>query len=170
MHAELKKQLPPEAGANNFLTRLLSDVHTGVLGFKELGIGKQAIRQTTVVGTRDSMAASMFRFGKYYGWVPVGGAGTKESEDADDASARACIEEIVRDVPGERYADHNSPEWQLFYKLNKLDCQLYEVARSTWRAQTQTIVPLVLQRERAGQGDAVEGEEKADEEGEEEER
>lgn len=130
-------------------------------GFKELGIAKQVIRQTTIVGTRDLMAESMFRFGKYYGWVPVGGKGTKESTERDDALARSCIEDIVKDVPGERYADHNSPEWRLFYKLNKLDCQLYEIARSTWRAQIQTIIPLALQKERAGESDEALAEKKA---------
>jgi len=158
VHPELKKKLPPEAGANNFLTRLLSDVHTGPLGFKELGIGKQVIRQTTIVGTRDLMAESLFRFGKYFGWVPVGGEGTKESGEKDDALATSCIDEVIRDVPGERYADHNSPEWQVFYKANKLDCQLYEIARSTWRAQIQTIVPLTMQKIRAGEGDDEEKE------------
>lgn len=153
VHPELKKKLPPEAGANNFLTRLLSDVHKGPLGFKELGIGKQVIRQTTIAGTRDLMSESFFRFAKYYGWVPIGGVGTKESEESDDAITKACINDVVKDVPGERYADHNSPEWQVFYKANRLDCQLYEIARSTWRAQIQTIIPLTLQRHRVGEGD-----------------
>mmetsp|Transcript_21472 Transcript_21472/g.36872 ORF Transcript_21472/g.36872 Transcript_21472/m.36872 type:complete len:431 (-) Transcript_21472:1078-2370(-) len=166
VHPNLKKKLPPEAGANNFMTRLLSGVHTGELGYKELGIGKQVIRQTTIAGTRDLMAESMFRFGKYYGWVPVGGEGTKESEESDDQIAQTCINEVVKDVPGERYADHNSPEWKVFYKANKLDCQLYEIARSTWRAQIQTIISLPLQKQRAGEGD---DDEKEDEEEEEEE-
>jgi hypothetical protein len=30
---------------------------------------------------------------------------------------------------------------------------LYEIARSTWRAQIQTIIPLTLQKRRAGEGD-----------------
>ena len=68
------------------------------------------------------------------------------------------IENVIKDVPGERYADHNSPEWQVFYKANQLDCQLYEIARSTWRAQIQTIIPLVLQKNRAGEGDDQEDE------------
>ena len=109
------------------------------------------------------MAESLFRFGKYYGWVPTGGSGTKESEESDDSIARSCIDNVIKDVPGERYADHNSPEWQVFYKANQLDCQLYEIGRSTWRAQIQTIIPLTLQKLRAGEGD---DEEKADEEGE----
>lgn len=159
VHQNLKEKLPPEAGANNFLTRLLSDVHTGELSFKELGIAKQVIRQVTVAGTRDLMSESLFRIGKYFGWVPVGGKGTKESQEADDVMAKACIEGIIATVPEERYADHNSPEWQVFYQRNTMDCQLYELARSTWRAQIQTIIPLTLQKRRAGQGDDIDEEE-----------
>jgi hypothetical protein len=165
VHPSLKSSLPPEAGANNFMTRLLSDVRSGPLSFKELGTAKQVIRQTTVAGTRDLMAESLFRFGKYYGWVPAGGSGTKESIESDDAVARACVEEAVRDAPGERYADHDSPEWRAFYEANKLDCELYEIARSTWRAQIQTIIPLTLQKRRAGEGDDDEKEDDEEEEG-----
>lgn len=165
VHPNLKKKLPPEA-VNNFMTRLLSDIHTGELGFKELGIGKQVIRQTTVAGTRDLMSESIFRIAKYLGWVPVGGEGTKLSEEKDDAIAHSCIDEILKSYPGERYADHNSAEWRAFYKANKMDCQLYELARSTWRAQIQTIIPLTLQKKRAGEGDDDEKKDE-DEEGEE---
>eukprot|EP00574_Skeletonema_japonicum_P000639 CAMPEP_0201741486 /NCGR_PEP_ID=MMETSP0593-20130828/46838_1 /ASSEMBLY_ACC=CAM_ASM_000672 /TAXON_ID=267983 /ORGANISM="Skeletonema japonicum, Strain CCMP2506" /LENGTH=422 /DNA_ID=CAMNT_0048235823 /DNA_START=75 /DNA_END=1343 /DNA_ORIENTATION=- len=164
LHPNLKTKLPPDA-VNNFMSRLLSDVHTGELGFKELGIGKQVIRQSTLSGTRDLMSESILRFGQYFGWVPTGGEGTKLSEEADNAIAKSCIEDILQSYPGERYADHNSPEWQAFYKANKMDCQLYELARSTWRAQIQTIIPLSLQKKRAGEGD---DDEKNDEDGEEE--
>lgn len=182
------------------MTRLLSNVHTGPLGFKELGIGKQVIRQTTLAGTRDLMAESLFRFGKYFGWVPAGGHGTKESAEQDDELAVKCIDEMLEGVPGERYADHNSKvsqtswegeergavgakfatsatfvgalrpgltvrylscqEWAVFYKANKMDCQLYEIARSTWRAQIQTIIPLTLQKIRANEGDEQDEEER----------
>ena len=174
VHPNLKKKLPPEAGANNFMTRLLSNVHTGPLGFKELGIAKQVIRQTTLAGSRDLMGESLFRFGKYFGWVPAGGKGLNTTAAQDDELAVKCIEEMLEGVPGERYADHNSKvspatreggegsclsaaswtnlapsqEWAVFYEANKLDCQLYEIARSTWRAQIQTIIPLTLQKKR----------------------
>jgi hypothetical protein len=110
------------------------------------------------------MPESILRFAKYFGWVPTGGEGTKLSEENDNAIAKSCIDDILQSYPGERYADHNSPEWQAFYKANKMDCQLYELARSTWRAQTQTIIPLTLQKKRAGEGD---DDEKKDEDGEE---
>ena len=163
LHPNLKTKLPPDA-VNNFMTRLLSDVHRGELGFKELGIAKQVIRQCTLSGTRDLMSESILRFGQYFGWVPTGGEGTKLSEETDNAIAKSCIDDILQSYPGERYADHNSPEWQAFYKANKMDCQLYELARSTWRAQIQTIIPLSLQKKRAGESD---DDEKKDDEGEE---
>jgi hypothetical protein len=165
VHPGLRDALPPGAGADNFLTRLLSGAMSGPLGYKELGTAKQVIRQTTIAGTRDLMAESLFRFGKYYGWVPVHGSGTRESIESDDAIARACVEEAARDAPGERYADHDSPEWRAFYEANKLDCELYEIARSTWRAQIQTIIPLTLQKRRAGEGDDDEKEDEEEEGG-----
>ncbi|EJK77677.1 hypothetical protein THAOC_00476, partial [Thalassiosira oceanica] len=100
VHPNLKKKLPPEAGANNFMTRLLSNVHTGPLGFKELGIAKQVIRQTTLAGSRDLMAESLFRFGKYFGWVPAGGKGLNVTAVQDDELAVKCIEEMLEGVPG----------------------------------------------------------------------
>jgi hypothetical protein len=163
IHPELRPTLPLEALSNNFLTRLLSNVHTGALGYKELGMAKQIIRQTTIAGTRDLMSESLFRFGKYHGWVPVGGQGTKESIIDDDNIAQTCINDAIKDIPGELYADHDSPEWHTFYNANKLDCELYEIARSTWRAQIQTIIPLTLQKRRAGEGDDDEEDKEEDE-------
>jgi hypothetical protein len=149
----IMSSIPPGSDTDNFMVRLLSNVHSGTLGYKELGTAKQVIRQTTVSGTRDLLSESIFRVGKYYGWVPVGGMGTKESAQTDDDTVRACIDDMTRDMPGEKYIDHVGPGWESFYDSNNLDCELYEIARSTWRAQIQTIVPLTLQKRRAGEGD-----------------
>ncbi|KAL3810882.1 hypothetical protein ACHAXA_003404 [Cyclostephanos tholiformis] len=153
LHPSILESTPPGSDTDNLMVRLLSNVRVGALGFKELGTAKQVIRQTTISGTRDMMAESLFRFGKYYGWVPVGGTGTREGIESDDDIARACIGNMTKDLSGEKYVDHDGPEWEAFYEANKLDCELYEVARSTWRAQIQTIVPLTLQKRRAGEGD-----------------
>jgi hypothetical protein len=143
-----------EYDTNDFLTRLLADVPRGPLGFKELGTAKHVVRQATVVGTVDVMSESIVRIGKYFGWVPLRGLGTKEGIDTDEAIARTCIENVVKGVPGEKYVDRtNQTKWEEFYQSNRFDCELYEVARSTWRAQIQTIIPLVLQKVRAGEGD-----------------
>lgn len=97
IHPELLRSLPSSEAAaaamssdDNFLTRLLSNVsHAGTtLTYKELGTAKQIIRQITIVGTRDLMSESIFRFGKYHGWVPIDGRGTKESSVDDDDIAK----------------------------------------------------------------------------------
>ena len=175
IHPELLRSLPSSSEAaeatssdDNFLTRLLSNAssHAGgrtTLTYKELGTAKQIIRQITIVGTRDLMSESIFRIGKYHGWVPIDGRGTRESSIDDDVIAKSCIDDIVKDIPGELYADHDSKEWNAFYDANKLDCELYEIARSTWRAQIQTIIPLTLQKRRAGEIDDDDEEEKEDE-------
>lgn len=178
IHPELLRSLPSSEAAaaaaamssdDNFLTRLLSNVsHAGTtLTYKELGTAKQIIRQITIVGTRDLMSESIFRFGKYHGWVPIDGRGTRDSSVDDDDIAKFCIDDIVKDIPGELYADHDSMEWNAFYDANKLDCELYEIARSTWRAQIQTIIPLTLQKRRAGEIDDDEEEKEKEDEDEE---
>ena len=178
IHPELLRSLPPPSSEaamssdDNFLTRLLSNAsHAGgrtTLTYKELGTAKQIVRQITIVGTRDFMSESIFRFGKYHGWVPIDGRGTRESSIDDDVIAKSCIDDVVKDVPGELYADHDSLEWKTFYDANKLDCELYEIARSAWRAQIQTIIPLTLQKRRAGEIDDDEEEEEEREDEDEE--
>ncbi len=56
-----------------------------------------------ITGTKDLMTKSLFQFAKYYGWVPVGGSRTKKGIKTGNATARACIEDAVRDILGERY-------------------------------------------------------------------
>ncbi len=154
LHPALRAIQEEYYDTNDFLTRLLADVPTGPLGFKELGNAKHVVRQATVVGTGDVLSESIVRIGRYFGWVPLGGLGTKEGVDTDEAIARMCIENVVKGVPGEKYIDRTDlTKWEEFYQPNRFDCELYEVARSTWRAQIQTIIPLVLQKVRAGEGD-----------------
>eukprot|EP00552_Chaetoceros_brevis_P000561 CAMPEP_0197744454 /NCGR_PEP_ID=MMETSP1435-20131217/38805_1 /TAXON_ID=426625 /ORGANISM="Chaetoceros brevis, Strain CCMP164" /LENGTH=55 /DNA_ID=CAMNT_0043335831 /DNA_START=1 /DNA_END=165 /DNA_ORIENTATION=- len=44
--------------------------------------------------------------------------------------------------------NHQGGAWMKFYKDNLYDCQLYEITRSVWRAQIQTIVPWAIQLSR----------------------
>lgn len=139
-------------GPDNWLTRLLSDVHEGPLGFKELGVAKHVVRETCVVGTIDKMVASIKRMGSYYGW--------KLKTGVDES----CIDNfVVADNPSETYVDHDSEEWHEFYLKNKFDCQLYELAQSTWRAQIQTIIPYETQLSRAAPSEDEEEEEEEEE-------
>lgn len=156
---------------DNWLVRLLSDEHVNPITFKELGIAKKVIFQACVVGTIDSMKASVIRQADYFGWSKFGkGEGPRKKtaeeremltdeeketlqEEEEDfiREEETCIDKHLsgdKKLPAETFVDHDSPEWKKFYKSNKYDCQLYELSRSAWRAQTQTIIPFYLQTQR----------------------
>lgn len=154
---------------DNWLVRLLSDEHVNPITFKELGIAKKVVFQTCVVGTIDKMKTSILRQADYFGWSQIGrGEGPrkktaeeraklneeeiallKEEEDDFVREEETCIDKhLSKNQPKQTFVDHDSPEWKKFYKDNKYDCQLYELARSAWRAQIQTAIPLYLQAQR----------------------
>lgn len=147
---DLHSSLPTFPKSDNWLTRYLSDEHEGPIEFKQLGVAKHVVRETCVVATIDKMEASIKRQADYFGWKLKDGG-------------QSCIDDALRDNPKETWVDHESDAWTKFYKLNKYDCQLYEIAQSTWRAQIQTIIPLETQLSRAAP-------DKDEEEGEDEEK
>ncbi len=157
---DLQEDLPKFEADDNWLTRLLSNEHKEEVGYKQLGMAKHIIREVCVVGTVDKMTESIIRIGKYYGWQLVDGE-------------ESCIEELVDgNNIEEKYMDHETNEWNEFYEKNQLDCQLYEQAQSTWRAQIQTIVSYDTQLGRANPKKKEEGSDEGEggEEGEAEEK
>jgi hypothetical protein len=117
---------------------MLSDWHVEDLTFKELGVAKHVVRQTCLTGTIDKMTPSIIRMGDYMGWEFRDGMDRQDGEE--------CINDIVMNHnPEETYISHESEEWDRFYANNRYDCELYEIAQSTWRAQIQTAIPYSLQ-------------------------
>ena len=151
---ELVPEMPTFPDKDNYLTRLLSDVHEGPIEFKQLGIAKKVVYVTTLVGKIDRMVDSIIRWGQYWGWQFVPG------------KSESCVVEIVDKYnPEETYIDHESEEWKEFYAKNPLDCQLFEQSDASWRGQIQTAIPYETQLKRAEPSE----DEEDDEEGEEEE-
>ena len=154
---------------DNWLCRLLSDVHVEPITFKQLGVAKKVLFQTCVMGTLDKMKESIIRQADYFGWSKLGkGEGPKKTSagqkkkltDEDIQNEKDALEDYEREeeqcldrhldgnIPEETFVDHDSDEWKEFYKTNLYDCQLYEIGRSVWRAQIQTIIPHYLQVQR----------------------
>eukprot|EP00559_Dactyliosolen_fragilissimus_P001746 CAMPEP_0184861758 /NCGR_PEP_ID=MMETSP0580-20130426/6363_1 /TAXON_ID=1118495 /ORGANISM="Dactyliosolen fragilissimus" /LENGTH=351 /DNA_ID=CAMNT_0027359355 /DNA_START=53 /DNA_END=1108 /DNA_ORIENTATION=- len=135
---EVDETLPRFPRNDDWLTRYLAHHHDEDITFKELGVAKHVIRQCCVVGTIDTMKESILRIGAYFGW---------ELKDDDED----CIEDILLELnhpQAETWVDHESPEWANLYNQSRYDCELYEIARSTWRAQIQTIIPYNIQLSR----------------------
>ena len=144
---DLVDELPRFPEKDNYLVRLLANVHEGPIDFKQLGIAKKVVYVTTLVATIDQLEESIGRIAKYFGWHFVPGK--------DDS----CIDNIVqRYNPEETYIDHDSDTWERFYAENMLDCQLYEQSRATWRGQIQTAIPYETQLARAAPSEDEEGE------------
>jgi len=138
---DIDPALPTFEGKDNWLTRYLSDAHALPLTFKELGVAKHVVRQTCVVGTLEKMRGSIIRMKDYFGWNYTNGMNNYEGDK--------CIDDALVNNPKETYiVDHESKEWHDFYKMNRYDCELYELAQSTWRAHIQTMIPYQLQLKR----------------------
>lgn len=144
---DIHPSLPRFARNDNWLTRLLSNTHEDDVTYKELGVAKQVVRQTCLVGTLDKMKQSIIRFQEHWGWKYYNGMSKEEGEK--------CVDNAILEgnVPDETWMDHESEEFITFYESNKMDCQLYELAQSAWRHQIQTIVPWNLQLSRAEDDD-----------------
>ena len=121
---------------DNWMVGFLLNDGTSELGFKELGEAKQIARDICVSVTADKLVESLRRTADYYGWVLEGPSNCVENTVTDDDT-------------NERILDHETDEWIQFYEKSRFDCQLYELAQQTWRAQIQTIIPLSLHLKRA---------------------
>mmetsp|Transcript_15809 Transcript_15809/g.23768 ORF Transcript_15809/g.23768 Transcript_15809/m.23768 type:complete len:345 (-) Transcript_15809:162-1196(-) len=138
IHPSLLEQHPPN---DNWLSRLLSNVHDRKIEFFDLAIAKQVVRQTCLVGQLDEMKVSIIRFQEHWGWNYTNGMSKEEGE--------LCVDDaMMGNVPAETWMDHESEEFKTFYKTNSLDCQLYEQSRSAWRHHIQTIIPWEIQLSR----------------------
>lgn len=118
---------------DNPMTRMILNQPSGAIDFKGLGTAKKVIREKCVVGLLDTefIDESIKRISSYFGI----GSGM---------SAKSCTRiyrsEMKLDPKGE-LMNEESKSWEVFIKDNYVDLQLYEFARSVFRAQRQTIVP-----------------------------
>ncbi len=148
---DLHPDLPTFEAKDNWLTRLLSNWHTEELTFKELGVAKHVIRQCCLMGNQDRMKSSLIRIGEHMNWPFANGMTIQEGNK--------CMDDALIGFPTQKWRDHATRDWQNFYKDTKYDCQLYELSRSVWRSQIQTIIPYELQLSRDEDDDEEEDEE-----------
>lgn len=115
---------------DNPLARQILNQPEGNITLRGLGTAKKVIREKCVVGLLDShINESIERIGEYYGWGKF-----------KINCARKYVNQIKKDADGE-LMDGNTKSWNEFLKNNYVDLQLYEFARSVFRAHRQTIIP-----------------------------
>ena len=134
---DLHPSLPVFEAKDNWMTRLLSNWHKDEITFKELGVAKHVVRQCCLMGEMGKMKTSIIRIAEHMNW--------KFANGMSDEAGQQCIDNALEGFASEKWADHDSPAWQSFYKFNRFDAELYELSQSTWRHQIQTIIPWKLQ-------------------------
>lgn len=149
----LVQEMPTFPEKDNYLVRLLADFHEGARldpgpsSYKRLGVAKKVVYVATLVGRYDMAFASWIRIQEYMGF--------KYAPGKDET----CVRDVVEIFnPKETVVDHNTDEWEEYYKDHMLDCQLYEQSQMAWRGQIQTAIPLGIQLQRAEPADEDEEE------------
>jgi len=125
-----KKQLNKNTTViDNPMVRKILNQPDGKINFKLLGISKKFIREKCVVGLLDeNLYKSVLRIASYLGFYSV---------------SSSCINQYLNNIeldPEGELIELYSDEWRTFIDYYHYDLQLYEFARSVYRAQEQTIV------------------------------
>eukprot|EP00984_Skeletonema_dohrnii_P037054 scaffold38693_cov150-Skeletonema_dohrnii-CCMP3373.AAC.2 len=112
---------------HNWMTRFLSNELLGDLTPRHLEIAKAVLRQKCLVGLMEEKSESWLRFQKFFGWQFY----TQEM--------RECRDELLNwKWSGKHRHDlvpEDSPAWELLYKQNILDMELYDYARQLFVEQ-----------------------------------
>lgn len=112
---------------HNWMTRFLSNELKGDLTPKHLEIAKAVLRQKCLVGLLEEKTESWLRFQKFFGWQFY----TEEMSECKDKllnwkwSSKNQHELVHED----------SSAWELLYKQNMLDMELYNYARQLFEEQ-----------------------------------
>lgn len=114
---------------HNWMVRFLSNELERDLNEKHLRIAKEVLRQKCLVGLLDRKDESFRRFEDYFGWGP------KNQEQLE------CRNRLLHWGWSNKHAhptvEEGSVVWDLLYKKNEFDMQLYEYAQQLYEDQAQ---------------------------------
>jgi hypothetical protein len=106
---------------HNWMTRFLSNDLDGDLTPTHLEIAKKVLRRKCLVGLLDEKAESWLRFEKYFGWKFY------------NEEMRECQDKLLNWGWSNKHqhdrVQEGSVAWELLYKQNRLDMDLYNYAK-----------------------------------------
>lgn len=113
---------------HNWMTRFLSNELERDLNAKHLAIAKEVLRQKCLVGLLEHKGESFRRFEKYFGWAPK------------DKDQMECRERLLHWGWSNKHShpdvEEGSTVWDLLYKKNSFDMELYEYAKNLFAEQS----------------------------------
>jgi hypothetical protein len=112
---------------HNWMVRFLSNELVGDLTPRHLDIAKEVLRRKCLVGLLEEKTGSFLRFQKFFGWQFY-------NEEMHD-----CQDKILNWHWSNKHkhdlVEEGSPEWELLYKQNILDMELYNYAKQLYVEQ-----------------------------------
>jgi len=125
----------PKYSVDNWMTRMLADVHGEELDDDDLEYAKQVLRERVFVLLLDDIAEGVDRLLTYLDWhglVEENPQGTK------------CIDAFVRRTPANQNkhepVEAGSAEWQMFENVNRYDLQLYWYAQDLYHGEQKAMM------------------------------
>jgi hypothetical protein len=116
-----------ERSEHNWMVRFLSNEMDGDLSNKHLAVAKEVLQRKCLVGLLDEKDESFRRFDQYFGWT------------TEDKVQLECRDKLLHWGWSNKFSHPNvekgSVVWDLLYKKNELDMQLYEYARELFVEQ-----------------------------------
>jgi len=112
---------------HNWMVRFLSNELVGDLTTRHLDIAKEVLRRKCLVGLLEEKSGSFLRFQKFFGWQFY------------NQEMRDCQDKILNWHWSNKHkhdlVEEGSPAWQLLYKQNILDMELYNYAKQLYLQQ-----------------------------------
>lgn len=109
------------------MTRFLSNELEGDLTLEHLDISKEVLRKKCIVGLFDEKSESFLRLERFFGWkFPA-------------QKNRECLDRLLNwgwsNKNSHPLIEEESMAWELLYKHNELDMQLYQYAQLLFEEQ-----------------------------------
>lgn len=112
---------------HNWAVRFLSNELVRNVNERHLQMAKEVLKQKCLVGLLEEKAESFFRFSQYFSWQP------KTQHQTD------CRDRLLNWGWSNKHAhpevEEGSAVWELLYKKNSLDMELYDYAKELFREQ-----------------------------------
>ena len=112
---------------HNWAVRFLSNELVRNVNERHLQMAKEVLKQKCLVGLLEEKSESFHRFSQYFGWQP------KTQHQTD------CRDRLLNWGWSNKHAhpqvEEGSAVWELLYKKNSLDMELYDFAKELFREQ-----------------------------------
>lgn len=127
----------PKYSVDNWMTRMLADVHGSELDDDDFEFAKRVLREKVFVLMLDDIEEGVNRLLTYLDWHGL-------VENGENPEGERCIDAFVRRTPANQNkhdpVEAGSIEWQMFERVNQYDLMLYWYAMDLYEGEQKLMV------------------------------